>query len=71
TAIEEAAPEVAGRITFEPVSLPIPECVDDAALNAALGLIEWTPLIDGVQQTIAHFRAAAKAGRLNVERALA
>ncbi len=71
TAIEEAAPEVAGQITFEPVSLPIPERIDDSALNAALGPIEWIPLMEGVQQTIAHFRRAAKAGRLNVERALA
>jgi nucleoside-diphosphate-sugar epimerase len=69
-AIDAAAPEMAGKITFEPIALPIPEGVDDTELNWALGPITWIPLIDGVQQTIAHFRRAAHAGRINVERAM-
>ncbi len=71
TAIDEAAPETAGRITFEPASLPIPAAIDDSPLNAALGRVPWVPLIEGVKQTVAHFRAAAQAGRLDVERAMA
>ncbi len=71
TAIEEAAPEVAGKITFAPQPLPMPATVDDSALNAVLGPIEWIPLVDGVRQTVEHFRVAAKTGQLNVERAIA
>jgi UDP-glucuronate 4-epimerase len=70
TAIEEAAPEMAGKITFEQAALPIPAAIDDAPLNAALGPIHWIPLIDGVQQTIAQFRAATKAGTINIDRAI-
>ena len=70
TAIEKAAPEMAGKITFEQADLPIPAAIDDAPLNAALGPISWIPLIDGVQQTIAQFRAAAKAGTINIDRAI-
>lgn len=69
-AIDEVAPAVAGKITFEPIQLPIPEGVDDTELNKALGPITWVPLIDGVQQSIAQFRQAMQAGRINVERAL-
>ena len=70
TAIEEAAPEMAGKITFEPTALPIPAAIDDGPLNAALGPVRWTPLMDGVKQTIGQFRAAAKAGSINIERAI-
>jgi hypothetical protein len=54
-AIEAAAPEAAGSITFDDVHLPIP-----GGLEAREPLpLEWTPLEDGVRATIAHFRAAA------------
>lgn len=71
TAIEAAAPEMTGRIGFEAASLPVPDAVDDQALNEALGPIEWTPFTDGVRQTIEHFRAAIDAGTLDIERAIA
>lgn len=70
-AIEAAAPEMRGRITFEPIQLPNPEDIDSSALDAALGQIRWAPLADGVRRTIEHFRAAAEAGRIDVERAIA
>lgn len=70
TAIEEAAPEMAGKITFEQAALPIPAAIDDAPLNSALGPIRWIPLMEGVQHTIAQFRAAAKAGTINIDRAI-
>jgi nucleoside-diphosphate-sugar epimerase len=71
TAIAAAAPDLAGRITFEAQQLPNPTDVDSRALDRALGPIGWTPLAEGVRQTIEHFRAAADAGRLDVDRAIA
>jgi UDP-glucuronate 4-epimerase len=71
TAIEKAAPETAGKTTYEATPLPIPTAIDDAPLNAALGPLTWVPLIDGVRHTIAQFRAAAGAGTINIEKAIA
>ena len=70
-AIEAAVPEITGKITFEPTQLPNPEAVDSRALDNAIGTTHWVALTEGVQQTIAHFRAAAAAGRMDVERAMA
>jgi nucleoside-diphosphate-sugar epimerase len=69
-AIAAAAPESAGAITFEPLQLPNPEAVDSHMLDEALGPIPWAPLDKGVRRTVEHFRAAAAAGRMDVERAL-
>lgn len=69
-AIEAAAPEVAGRIGFEAAPLPVPEGVDGGPLEALLGPIRWRSLGDGVRQTVEHFRAAAAAGTLDIERAI-
>jgi UDP-glucuronate 4-epimerase len=70
-AIEAASPEMKGRITYENKTLPNPEDVDDSAIEAALGPIPWIPLEEGVRKTVEHFRAAAKTGRIDVERAIA
>jgi nucleoside-diphosphate-sugar epimerase len=70
-AITAAAPDSAGKITFEPTHLPNPEAVDSRALDQALGVTHWIPLAEGVRQTVEHFRAAAEAGRMDVERAIA
>jgi hypothetical protein len=52
-AIEAAAPEVSGRITFDDVALPFPaEFLTEAP-------VELTPLADGVRATVEHFRARA------------
>jgi len=69
-AIEEAAPQVAGRITFEPSQLPFPPTIDDSAVNAALGPLHWTSLIDAVRQTIQCFREGVRANKIDVEKAL-
>ena len=69
-AITAAAPDTAGKITFEPTQLPNPEAVDSHALDEALGATPWVSLAEGVQRTIEHFRAAATAGRMDVERAI-
>jgi len=71
SAIERTAPESKGRITFESSALPYPSEYDTRALEQALGAIRWTPLEDGVRETIEIFRAAVKANRIDVEKAIA
>ncbi len=56
-AIEAAAPEVAGRITFEEAQLPFPEEMEAGGLEDVVGSIEWTPLAEGARLTIEHYRA--------------
>lgn len=58
-AIEAAAPEVAGRITFVEVQLPFPAELEATALERVLGALERTPLADGVAATVDRFRGAA------------
>jgi nucleoside-diphosphate-sugar epimerase len=70
-AIDAAAPEAAGLITFDPNLTPGISSVDSSSLEAALGPIAWRPLSEGVRQTIEHFRAAVRAGTVDVERILA
>lgn len=53
-AIEAAAPEAAGRITFEDVQLPFPEQLESAPPFP----LHWTPLDQGVRETIELFRRA-------------
>jgi UDP-glucuronate 4-epimerase len=56
-AIEAAAPEAAGRITWhEATSLPFPAELESRALEAAIGPVPRTPLAAGVAETIARFR---------------
>ncbi len=69
-AIEEVVPESQGRISYDPQVLPHPDNVDDSALNAAIPGIRWRSLVDGVRDTVEHFRGAVAAGRIDVERAL-
>ena len=64
TAIETAAPSAKGRITYEEASLILPEGQDDTELRQILGDVPNTPLVDGVAQTIAHFKQAVADGRL-------
>lgn len=71
TLIERAAPDAAGTITVDPQPLGTFREIDETGLVQALGATRWTPLADGVQRTIETFRAAARAGTINVDRALA
>jgi hypothetical protein len=48
-AIEAAAPEAAGRITYDELTLPFPE---EFEASEALA----TPLEEGVRETVEHFR---------------
>jgi UDP-glucuronate 4-epimerase len=58
-AIEASAPAVAGRIFWEEGQLPFPEALEGRQLERLIGPLTPTPLADGVQATIEHFRAAA------------
>ncbi len=58
-AIEAAAPDVAGRITWVDEPLPFPPRLETGGLEAALGPVPRTPLAEGVRRTIEHFRAHA------------
>jgi nucleoside-diphosphate-sugar epimerase len=70
-AIEQAAPESAGTITFASEPLFLPDGVEGKAIETLLGPVEWRSLDQGVKDTIDAFRAAAKAGRLDADRATA
>ena len=57
SAIEVAAPEVEGRVTFDDVQLPFPEEMEAGGLEDVVGQIEWTTLQEGTRQTIELYRA--------------
>jgi UDP-glucuronate 4-epimerase len=57
-AIEAAAPEVTGLVTYDEVPLPFPEEVESVALERTIGPLRRTPLADGVHETIEAFRRA-------------
>ena len=69
-AIEAVAPEMAGQITFDPDPMAVPEDVDDAPVERAIGPLSWRPLQDGVRDTMEQARAAVTAGTLDPERAI-
>jgi UDP-glucuronate 4-epimerase len=56
-AIEAAAPGVTIGVDEQTI-LPFPDEFDGAPLEDAIGPIAWTPLADGVRQTIDRLRAA-------------
>jgi nucleoside-diphosphate-sugar epimerase len=57
-AIEAAAPEAAGKITFDDVQLPLPPELATGGLAATVGEVRVTPLADAVRETVEHFRRA-------------
>lgn len=69
-AITHAAPEMSGRITFDPTPLAVTAEQNMQPLQALLGTLAWRPLEEGIQQTVEHFRRAVQAGRIDVERAI-
>ena len=58
-AIERAAPGVAITVD-EATVLPFPSEFDGTALDEAIGPISWTPLAEGVRQTIDRLRAVRR-----------
>jgi UDP-glucuronate 4-epimerase len=65
--IEAAAPASRGQITFADQPLPFPSEMDGAPLEAAIGPIRHTPLMEGISATVALFRTAIARGRLAVD----
>jgi len=55
-AVEAAAPEVAGKVTFDDVQLPLPPEMAVGGLAEAIGPVMITPLADAVRETVEHFR---------------
>jgi UDP-glucuronate 4-epimerase len=64
SAIEQAEPSAAGRITFAEQALSLPTDVDDSRLHDALGKLPETPLQEGVQTSIQMFKQAIAQGRI-------
>jgi len=63
-AIEAAAPEMKGKITFEEKPLPFPEEMDGAPLARVIGDLPHTPLKDGVAWTVNRFRELVEEGEM-------
>lgn len=63
-AIERAAPQAAGRITFDDAPLAFPPGADSDSLPAAIRASEPTPLDAGVAATMERFRSLHERGRL-------
>ena len=55
-AIEAAAPEVAGQISWEQTELPFPAKVEMRALEEAIGPLSQPSLAEGINETIKLFR---------------
>jgi nucleoside-diphosphate-sugar epimerase len=70
-AIEAAAPEMTGQITYDTAQIPVPEDVDGAPAEAALGKLNWRPFKQGVADTIADFKTAIAANKVDIDRILA
>ena len=60
-AIEAAAPEAAGRITWDESALPFPAQLEAHALDRAIWPVQQPTLAEGVAETIARFRQHAGA----------
>ncbi len=67
TAIEQANPSSRSRITFDDNPLPFPPDVDNRALVSAIGPMLFTPLSEGVAETLDIFRRALKEGNITKE----
>jgi nucleoside-diphosphate-sugar epimerase len=63
-AIESAAPEMRGQITFEEKPLPFPDEVDGAPLARVIGQLPITPLAEGVAWTVNRFRELVREGKM-------
>ena len=56
-AIETAAPEIVGKITWTEERLPFPTSLEATLLERLVGPLPHTPLALGVRRTIEHYRA--------------
>jgi len=58
-AIEAAAPEAAGQLTYAPEALPFPQEYDAAPLSGVIGRMPHTPLAIALAETVGRFRQLA------------
>jgi nucleoside-diphosphate-sugar epimerase len=65
--IEDVVPSAKGRITFGGNAVPIISQLDNSKLIADIGDVPKTPLVVGVERTVAIFRRLMWKGRLAVE----
>lgn len=65
-AIEEAEPGSRGKITFEETALALPDGLDGKMLAKFLGDVPDTPLAEGVQFTVDHFKKAVQNGKISL-----
>jgi UDP-glucuronate 4-epimerase len=70
TLIEDIVPEMRGRITIGDEVLAGPIQVDERALTALIGAVDWTPPSEAARETIQIFRQAAREGKLDADRIL-
>jgi UDP-glucuronate 4-epimerase len=63
-AIEQAAPEVKGRLSFEDFELPFPPALADDGLQRLLGGFAYTGLEEGVAWSVEQFRALLADGKV-------
>lgn len=63
-AIEAAAPEMRGKITFEDTPLPFPEELDGAPLEQIIGAVPRTSLNEAVAWTVNRFRELVASGQM-------
>jgi nucleoside-diphosphate-sugar epimerase len=67
SAIEQAAPNMRGKVMFDDKQLPFPESMDGSPLErllASVGGVPRTPFADAVAETIAIFKQAVADGRM-------
>jgi nucleoside-diphosphate-sugar epimerase len=64
SAIEAAAPEARGLISYDAVTLPFPEAVDAASLTDVIGPVEELPFQQGVADAVERFRGLLADGRV-------
>lgn len=69
-AIEAAAPEMRGQITFEERPLPFPEEVDGEPLARVIGPLPRTPLDESVAWTVRRFRELVEVGKMKIDEML-
>lgn len=68
--IGSIAPEMAGKITHETAPLFTPDSVDGSELENVIGPVTWRSIEQGIRDTMEHVRAAAAAGRIDLDRAI-
>jgi UDP-glucuronate 4-epimerase len=70
-AIESAAPQAKGSISFSEQALALPEEFDASPLTRVIGAIPYTPLDQAVAETVALFRARVADGSMAADAMLA